>query len=700
MSPRRSALYYGALAILATLVLSQLPPLRQPPLRVPITYERDGLFLTILTKTIQEDGLLHATRFGAPFGTDLADWPIGMWLPFAQLAGLAALTGEPGTALNLHWMSTLVLAALAAAYALRRLRLPPALAFVLGVLYAFQPYAFYRNVEHVNLAFPFVPLIALLILRVAGTRPEDETPAERALTLAACVAQGLSYIYYSAFACLLLAAAAPIGWLRTRSPRPVRRAALAVVLLVACSAAAVGPTLVYWKRHGYNPDLDYKPPRETEVFALKLRHLLTPIADHPLAPFRAVASQLEAVGFADDRNESALSRLGSVGGLGLLGLLAFLLGRAAGLVPRRDEALDGAAPLALFTLLWATTGGFSSFFNVFVIPDIRCYTRIVVFLSFFCLLAFGGFATRAARLLPLAPRWRTPVRWAALLALLAAGLADQIPVLHLWTLREGTAAAFDEERQLVREVESRLPQGAMVFQLPHMTVPVDRATYPPMRYYDPGRAYLHSRTLRWSWGAMIGRHHDWGRAVDALPLPDKVRVLAEAGFSGIWIDRWGYTGTGAAGPCRDREAARRARRRAVPRQHRRTLLVRQHRRLPPTPGGRARAGATRPRPPRAPRGHADPGVAGRLRRRSADDRRLVALVRAGSPSRDPQLAPGRAPGQAHRPLPREPGSDARPERLRTGRPHRGRVGTGGLRPELRDRRRQDRGDRTPGRHGL
>ncbi len=258
--------------------------------------------------------------------------------------------------------------------------------------------------------------------------------------------------------------------------------------------------------------------------------------------FRDVVRKLESARFADDNREGPLSRLGSVAGLGLLGLLAFLLARAAGLLPRRDESLDGAASLSLFTLLWATVGGFASFFNVFVMSDIRSYARIVVFLSFFCLLAFGTLVTRAVGLVPLAPRLRTPVRWVALAALLAAGLADQIPVTHLWTLREGTVAAFDEERQLVREVESRLPAGAMVFQLPHMTVPVDRATYPPMLYYDPGRAYLHSRTLRWSWGAMIGRQHDWGRAVDALPMSDKVRVLAESGFSGIWIDRWGYTG--------------------------------------------------------------------------------------------------------------------------------------------------------------
>ena len=105
---------------------------------------------------------------------------------------------------------------------------------MLGALYAFQPYAFYRNVEHVNLAFPFVPLLALLCLRIAGTRPEDEDGRERRLLLLACVAQGFSYVYYSVFACALLAVAAAIGWWRTHRPRLVLRA----VRRRRCSAAA------------------------------------------------------------------------------------------------------------------------------------------------------------------------------------------------------------------------------------------------------------------------------------------------------------------------------------------------------------------------------------------------------------------------------------------------------------------------------
>ena len=543
MRALRRLAYYAAHACVSVLALAALPPLRGVPLCVPVTYERDGLFLTILAKAIHEDGFVHAAHLGAPFGSDLVDWPLGMWLPFAQLAGLTGLLGEPGAAINLYWMSTIVVAGLCAAYAFRRLGLAPALAFVLGTLYAFQPYAFYRNVEHVNLAFPFVPLLALLCLRVAGTGPRDESRSERALTLLACVAQGLSYVYYSAFACALLACAAPIGLLRTRRWRLPLRALAAIALLVASTAATVAPSALYWRRHGYNPDLDYKPPAETDTYGLKLRHLLVPIAEHPLPPLRALAARVEAVDFPGD-NENVLSKLGTAGSLGLLALVALLLGRTACVLREDDDRLAGAAALTLVTLLLANVGGLASLFSVFVSPDVRCWARIVVFLSFFCLLAFGELLLRAARRAAgrLGAAWHGPAAAAGLAALLVCGLLDQVPLERLAALRQGSAAAFEEERALVRTIEAQLPPGAMVFQLPHMTVPVDRATDPPMLYYDPGRMYLHSRSLRWSWGAMIGRNHDWGRAVDALPVAERLRVLALAGFSGLFIDRWGYTG--------------------------------------------------------------------------------------------------------------------------------------------------------------
>jgi len=541
MRAGRAGLYYAAHAAIGALVLASIPAIHGVPLRVPVTYARDGLMMTVFAKAIGEDGFFHAAHIGAPFGADLVDWPFGTWLPLGTIALLGRLLGEPGTAINLYWMGTILLAGLAATWCLRRLRLRPGFAFVLGMLYGFQPYVFYRNVEHVNLTFPFVPFLALLCLRVAGTRPDDADRRERAVLLAACVAQGFSFIYYTFFACLLLVAAGAIGWIRTGRAAPARRATAAIAILTGCAAITIAPSILYWQQHGQNRFLEYKWARETDKFGMKLRQLLMPITDHPVAPLREAALAVERARFPDE-NENLSNRLGATGAAGLVALLAFVLGRAAGLRPAKDEALDGAAALALVILLVATVGGLASLFSVFVSPDIRAYNRLVVFLSFYCLLFAGTLLQRAIDRWPTVHRLSPVVRRTALAGFLVVGLLDEIPMLHLAQVRADSPARFDEDRAFVREIEASLSPGAMVFQLPHMTIPVDRNTRLPMVYYDPGKAYVHSRALRWSWGSMIGRTNGWACRVAAQPVPVMVRALATAGFEGLWLDRWGYTG--------------------------------------------------------------------------------------------------------------------------------------------------------------
>jgi phosphoglycerol transferase len=64
--------------------------------------------------------------------------------------------------------------------------------------------------------------------------------------------------------------------------------------------------------------------------------------------------------------------------------------------------------------------------------------------------------------------------------------------------------------------------------------------------YDHFRGYLHSRKLRWSFGAMHGRSADELQAgIANRPFPECVRLLAEAGFGGIYVDRNGYADHGA-----------------------------------------------------------------------------------------------------------------------------------------------------------
>ena len=62
-----------------------------------------------------------------------------------------------------------------------------------------------------------------------------------------------------------------------------------------------------------------------------------------------------------------------------------------------------------------------------------------------------------------------------------------------------------------------------------------------MRAYEHYKAYLHSKTLRWSYSAPRGEQEDkWQQTVAAEPVPELVKSVREAGFAGIYINRDGY----------------------------------------------------------------------------------------------------------------------------------------------------------------
>jgi phosphoglycerol transferase len=527
--------YYGGVALATAVLFVLVVPFAPWPFRVPFAYQEDGLVLTALVKAVAEDGPLHFTRVGAPFGADFVDWGFGGWLIFLVTTPLVRLLGSPGAALNAYWLLTVVAAGVSAAWVFRRLAVPAGVAFAFGVLYALLPWTFYRQVGHVALAHLFVPLLCLLCVRVAGAHPERLDRSERWATLGACFLQGLNMIYAAFFAFVLLAASIPMGWLKTRRLAFARVGALGLLLLAAGSAIPLVPSAVYWARHGRNARLAYKTVADADRYGLKLRHLLLPIDDHPLAAFRAFAERERAARFPDE-NENTWARLGLLGSVGLLVLLGRAVGRVSGALRGGDEELDAAAALTVVTLLVAEVGGLGSVFNLLVVPDVRAYNRMSPFIALFALHATAVLSSRGASRLLTSGRARWPFLGAGLVGVLAFGVVDQVPWTWMHVMRDGSAPGFLEDEEFVLRLERELPPGAMVFQLPHGSLPVN-APRPPQAAWDTARPYVVSRTLRWSFGSMLGRTDRWPRTIEKLPPREMVERLALAGFSGIWVDR-------------------------------------------------------------------------------------------------------------------------------------------------------------------
>ncbi len=537
---RRSLLAYLAAMAACGVILTALLQLWRADFRVPFAYGGDAVCAQVWIKGLAEHGwFLENPSLGAPFAMEMHDFPLADGLFFALLRGLA-LAFDHVVALNVYYLATFFLATASALFALRRLGVDRGPAVVCGLLYAFLHYHFFRGEAHLFLASYFlVPLAAMVCVWIYrdGELPFRGRRAIAAIVL--CVLLGSGGIYYAAFSCYLLMVAGLCAAVARRRLRPLGSAAILAGVIVAAGVANLAPTLLYRLRHGPNPAAVVRYPIHAELWGLRMTQLLLPVQDHRIGALAGLRRRYDFAQTVPPWDSDAAS-LGLVGALGFLGLLAVAL------VRRRSEAprtIDGLAALNLAALLLATTSGLGAIAGYVASPLLRCYNRISVFLAFFALAGVAIVLTRIVR--STRPGWPRAAAHLGLVVVLVVGVLDQTP-RGIAPEYEELKAAYGRDAAFVSRIEAALPAGSSVFQVPVLEFPESIAPG-VMGPYDHGRPYLHSKSLRWSYGAMKGRFGDaWQKAAVDQPAPAMLRSLALAGFSGVYVDRAGFDDRGVA----------------------------------------------------------------------------------------------------------------------------------------------------------
>jgi phosphoglycerol transferase len=537
---------------LCLVLLTGVLRLWRSDLRAPITYAgADAMnYLTLVQTTLESGWFLHSDRLGAPFGHDFHDFPMAESLHFLCFKLLGLATWDAAVILWVYYLLGFPLVTVTSLFVLRHFRIAYAPALLASLLFAFTPYHLWRGILHLSLAsYYLVPLgvmVALWLHRDGGwlvyrdplsrkVRLRLFTP--RALgAVAVCLLLSSAGVYYAFFACFLYLVAGLAASLTRRRPGPLVRAALLVGVTSLGVLANLSPTFVYRWRHGPNPEVAQRVPGESEIYGLKVVQLLLPIDHHRLAPLRELSERYYhwAVPL---RNENMWSTLGTVGSGGFLILVVGVLLRQR-FRNGSPTLFDALVNLNLFAVLLGTIGGFGMAFALLVSPSIRCYNRISIYIAFFSLLAVALLLDACMHRFAVT-RGRRVLFWGLCGVVLLAGLYDQTT----WAFVPQYALCKESNKQdaaFVGAIEAALPPRAAVFQLPYMPFP---ETIPPhhMIDYAPLCGYVHSRNLRWSYGAMRGREGDaWQRTVVALPPEAMLEALVLSGFDGLWIDRDGY----------------------------------------------------------------------------------------------------------------------------------------------------------------
>ena len=537
-------------------------------------------------KMMKEGGFRpQSSSLGAPYGTDRSVM-VSTYLKMdvSLLAWFyVKLTGSIGAAINLAYFTVLFLTAIISYLVLCSRKIRPAFAAAGGLTYAFLPYMFLRKIGHLMLsAYQFVPLAVLLCIwlfeddRFLKFRRDFFRYRRNLLAIffAGLIASnGIGY--YPFFSCIILLAADLSKALKDRKFSGLAAALKQISLIAAWMALFLSPfiriCLTEPERLGENA----RQIGDVEQFAMKLVRLFIPVFGSGIGRLDAKFAEYGAVQLANWSAE-ATEYIGLMGTIGFIILILVLLTGTARTSPFYELVL--LSELNIVMILYGVIGGFSAFVFLFVTMSVRCTNRISVFIAFVCIYAFCSVMDRLCKSVENKPyqgaaagssRVRVsegkseggkasgsfndrrprvsagktlPVLiglYAVFFSVTAAGLGIQI---RGWSYsNEAFTESYELRDRYFRQIEERLPDGAMVYELPYCGYPeggVAGQMNADMQFFG----YLHTDTVKWSYGALQGEKADRLNAfICTLPPRSMVRALCFSGFQGLYLNRLGYS---------------------------------------------------------------------------------------------------------------------------------------------------------------
>lgn len=538
-SLRRAFVYYGVLGATAVAFIFFLLRRALPDLTLPIGFGSDGLFYHALASAVFNEGWwFNSHNMGFPYGAPFVTFPSNSNVDFAVIWLVGQFTNDAPTAINLSWIFLLAAGGVGCAACLRMLGISSLVSFMAGLLYATMPFGIYRNIGHFSLTPYLLIYPATVALLSFGEGWDRLTRLQRTVLLTGCILLGLNYIYYAFFACLALCLALLARGFRLGKRGWLSPAAMALAIIALTTFFNLVPSINEWVHHGYSPNIRAKIPQEFDYYALKLRHLLTPLWEHSFPPFRSwLAADYNADFPLETENTSA--RLGFVASVGFIVLLITpLLGRRTWPDAARQIGA-GATILSIGLVLYSVMGGLGSLFNLLVAPEIRAANRVTPFIYFFCLVAISLQLDRF-KPLPLAGTARRAGHLGLVLCALVLGLIDQAHAfIGLNRTRNIQRASVDEIRELVQRLENAAHGSATVFQLPFTEFLNDNGLQ-RMGPYDHFRPAVFSSKVRWSYPSMSQQSQLWTGFARTLAPEQLVHFLRASGFNHLWFDRFGY----------------------------------------------------------------------------------------------------------------------------------------------------------------
>lgn len=503
----------------------------------PLEYSGgDGITGLAAVKSMQENGWIYENpRLGAPFGVENYDATTMETFLSAIEQVLVWLTGNYILAYNLFYLSGYLLAGLTALYALKQLRIPSAIAAPTSVLYAFLPYHFMRGMNHMYLGMYFmVPIMTLYLYRLMNGEmlfqkgKKGWVTRSNVIRLITLIIMALTGIYYTFFTCFFCCVIILYCLLNNKDWKRIRQVTFCLGVIIITLISGALPNFIYWIQNGRATALSIKGGEGAELYALKIIQLLLPRPNHRLEILMRVRDLYDSAYPLVNENGTASLGVFMAVGFVILCIVLFIGKR----VSEKSNLRIGSI-LNLSAILFGTVGGYAVALSFFT-GAIRCYNRFSVFIAMFSLIAIDSVIQMVYEKW-CQKKWRKLVFSAGMIVIMLCGIYDQtLPGDS--NIHKIYAAQFDEDAAFIGAIEDAEAEGAMIYQMPYMKYP-ENGGIQQMPDYAHLIGYVHSDSLRWSYGSVEGREGDaWLKAINELSLEEQITAIKEAGFAGIYVD--------------------------------------------------------------------------------------------------------------------------------------------------------------------
>lgn len=521
MSRKEIYLYIATITICVFVLYLNL---RGADLTIPLIYAGDGILnLTWIKSTLENGWYLHNTNLGAPNWQDMQDFPMSEGFNFLIIKFFGLFTDNASIVINFFYLFTYPLTIVTSLIFMRQMKFKVPVAMLGSVVFTFLPYHYLRGEAHLFLSgYYMIPLITLVALWVWEKEFDCKKWVSSILII---IVVGSSGIYYAFYTCAILILIGIVVSFNKKSIRPIFTPTILVSIVLIVGLINISPSIIYSIQNGANPEGVKRSYIESEIYGLKITNLILPVNNHRISLLASIKEKYNSIAPLNNENSSA--------SLGLFGSLGFILLLFSFFFKHENKDLNRLSLLNLSTLVLTSIGGLGTVIAMFLTSEIRGYNRFSVFIAFYSIMALCIFLNK----------WKSKKAFLCLIVILIAAIFDQTST-NFNPQNDYMRSEFISDSKIVSTIQTIVPPSSMIFQLPYMKFP-ENGPINNMGDYDQAKPYIHSKGLKWSYGAMKGRNQDlWTRFVSEKPSEAMLKDISLAGFNGIYIDKSGYKDNG------------------------------------------------------------------------------------------------------------------------------------------------------------